>query len=184
MTRLRSGARVFGWIALVALAFVAVWQGAGPAALRPGGWFGTLAAGVVLAAGLWPGWTARALPAAALATFLGGVLFSGLPELQGQGAAIALTLGAGGAACLCALLCLDGRGAVGAALLGGALHVGLIEVLTAPPMASPTATWPWAMPGLLAVWLVVGMGISLSAPRSDAAPRRAASHSPRAAGSR
>lgn len=177
MTRLRSWVRLLGWIALVALALVAVWQGAGPVALQPGGWFGTLAAGVVLATGLWPCGMARALPAAALATFLGGVLFSVLPELE-QGAAMALMLGAGGAGCLCAVLCLDGRGAVGAGLLGGALHLGLIEVLTAPPMASPFAIWPWAAPGLLAVWLVVGAVISLTASHSAAAPRPAASDSP------
>ncbi|SNS42030.1 hypothetical protein [Antarctobacter heliothermus] len=184
MTRLRSRARMLGWIALVALTLLAVWQGIGPAALRPGGWFGTLAAGLVLAVGLWPGRSARALPAAALATFLGGVLFSVLPQMQGQGAAVVLMLGAGGAACLSAFLFFEGRGAVGVAVLGGALHVGLIEVLTTPPMASPFALWPWSAPGLLAVWLVVGIGISLIAPRSAAAPRRAAKDNPRSAGSR
>ncbi|WP_323768890.1 hypothetical protein [Antarctobacter sp.] len=184
MRRLRFVGCKAGWLALIVLAGLGLWQGAGGAALAPGGWFWSLAAALGLAAVLCPAWMLRALPAASLATLLGGLVFSLLPDLQGQGAAMALMLGAGGAAGLSALLCFGGRAAVGMALLAGGVHIGLMQVLTVAPMASPFVVWPWSAPGLLSVWMAVGTAISLTAPRSGATPRRAAKDNPESTGSK
>ncbi|WP_417209927.1 hypothetical protein [Antarctobacter sp.] len=182
MRRLRSVGRKAGWLALIVLAGLGLWQGAGGAALEPGGWFWSVAAALGLAAVLCPASALRAVPAASLATLLGGLVFSLLPDVQGQEAAMALMLGAGGAAGLSALLCLGGRAAVGMALLAGGVHIGLIQVLTVAPMASPFVIWPWSAPGLLGVWMAFGTVISLTAPRSGASPQRAAKGNHRSTG--
>ena len=161
MKRLRLVSRLLSWALFGMLIGLGFWQGAG--ASQPGGWLWSMLAGLVLAGLVFPQWLLRALPAAAMATFAGGLMFSFLPQLQGQNTAIAMMLGAGGAAVLAAVLCLEGRGAIGTAILAGGGHIGLIQVLTAPVMTSPFALWPWSAAALLAVWLCLGAAIGVTA---------------------
>ena len=158
MNRARSWARGAGWIAVLVLAALVAGQDQALGLMVGAPWLGSFVALVVLLALLGPGQMAMAVPAAALATLFGGVLFSTLPEVQGVSPLMLLLLGSGCAAVVAASLCLEGDTRVhsmAAGLVAGVLHVGFMHFLTVAPMASPFDLWPWAVPVMLMVWLSV-----------------------------
>ncbi|SMX41909.1 hypothetical protein [Maliponia aquimaris] len=144
-----------GWLALALLGLVALRQGIAPLPFRAGGWLGSLAALVVLLAVAAPGQAARAVPAAALAVLLGGLVFTMGPQVDAFGPAQMFMAGCLAAAVLSALLCLGG-GSIGeravAGLIAAVLHLGLLHLLTPPGLTPPLALWPLAVPVLGAVW--------------------------------
>ncbi|WP_443391738.1 hypothetical protein [Antarctobacter jejuensis] len=126
--------------------------------LQAGSWSLSLMALVLVAALVAPDALTRALPAATLAVLLGGIFFSQLPEQTGLNPVAKMLQGTVGAAALAALGVFAGRRdvvALGEAVLAGALHAGLLQVLTFAPMLSPFAMWPWLAPVLLLAWVTV-----------------------------
>lgn len=166
MRQLRDGVRLTGWAALMILAVTVAGLGHWRGLLEPGGWSISLLALCLVSALVAPSAFWRALPVAALAVLLGAFLFSVLPEQTDLKPVETLLMGTAGAAALVALPGYAGRQDVAVlaeALLAGALHAGLLQVLTVAPMAAPSAIWPWFAPVLLAVWaiaaaLVLGLG--------------------------
>ena len=162
MTAIQRAVRICGWLSLAALALLMLRQGQGVMILQAGGWGISLGALVLVAAVMSPRAVTRALPVAALAVLIGGVFFSRMPEQTGLNPVQTLLLGTVGAAVLAGLAGFAGRRdavALADALLAGALHAGLLQVLTVAPMMSPFAIWPWLAPVLLMVWLVVGLSV-------------------------
>ncbi len=181
MTRIRHGVQVCGWLTLAALAVLTLSQGQGVMILQAGSWIVSLIALVLVAALISPRALARALPAAALAVLVGGVFFSLLPEQTGLKPVETMLQGTVGAAALAALASFAGRRdalALGDAILAGAFHAGLLQVMTLAPMVSPFALWPWLAPVLVCVWpvfaaLVLGVSALFSPKPRPATPRRA-----------
>lgn len=155
MRAVRRWALRVGWLALGLLALVALRQGIAPLPFRAGGWLGSLAALVVLLSIAAPGQVVRAVPAAALAVLVGGLLFTIAPQVGALSPGQMFMGGSLGAAVLSALLCLGG-GPVGArvaaGLIAAVLHLGLLHLLTPPGLTPPLVLWPPALPILCAVW--------------------------------
>lgn len=147
-----------GWASLLVLCAYAVVLG-GADAVAAGSWLGSLAALCGLLLLVWPMGATWALPAAGLATLLGGIGFSALPKMDGLAPLWGLLAGVGAAVLVVTWLFRRpvgiGRwGRMGAALLAGACHAGLLHLISVPPMVSPFFLWPWAALVVPVVWLV------------------------------